>query len=151
MSLSLVLKILERLSLCAGLTLFGFSGGATAAEDYGVTRPVTVQITNATSKAALRCQLILAHFVTYEADALAKGQETTLELLRGDQDGTLIFSGKDGRQMALENLLCGFDDDWGETQKDLNLAQLRDGSSNRLEIICSGADRLTCQAAQTSK
>ena len=150
MSLSLVLKIVERLSLCAGLTLFGLSGGA-ATEDYGVTRPVTVQITNATSKAALRCQLILAHFVTYEADALAKGQEATLELLRGDQDGTLIFSGKDGRQMALENLLCGFDDDWGGTQNDLNLAQLRDGTSNRLQIICSGADRLTCRTAQTNK
>ncbi len=150
MSLSLVLKIVERLSLYAGLTLFGFSGGA-AAEDYGVTRPVSVQITNATSKAALRCQLILAHFVTYEADALAKGQEATLELLRGDQDGTLIFSGRDGRQMALENLLCGFDDDWGGTQNDLNLAQLRDGTSNRLQIICSGADRLTCQAAQTNR
>jgi hypothetical protein len=149
-SISLILKFVERLSLCAGLTLFGFSGGA-AAEDYGVTRPVTVQITNATSKAALRCQLILAHFVTYEADALAKGQETTLELLRGDQDGTLIFSGKDGRQMALENLLCGFDDDWDGSQKDLNLAQLRGGTSNRLEIICSGADRLTCQAARTNK
>ena len=150
MSLSLVLKIVERLSLYAGLTLFGFSGGA-AAEDYGVTRPVSVQITNATSKAALRCQLILAHFVTYEADTLAKGQEATLELLRGDQDGTLIFSAKDGRQMALENLLCGFDDDWGRTRKNLSLAQLRDGTSNRLQIICSGADRLTCQTAQTNK
>ena len=150
MPLSLVLKIVVRLSLCAGLTLFAFSGSA-AAEDYGVTRPVAVQITNATSKAALRCQLILAHFVTYEASALAKGQEATLELLRGDQDGTLIFSGKDGRQMALENLLCGFDDDWGGTQKNLSLAQLRDGSSNRLQIICSGADKLACEAVPADK
>ena len=109
--------------------------------------PVTLQIMNATAGSPLRCQLILAHFVTQDAGRIDAGGQATIGLRRSIAGGTLIYSSNGGRHMALENVLCGRDDDRAARRYDLDLAALRNGSLSSLRVVCSGQEKLVCKTA----
>lgn len=113
--------------------------------------PVTLEIANATSDSALRCQFILAHFVTQEAATIGAGRMATVELRRMTTGGTLVFQRTSGEVMAVENVICGLDQDWAATRNDLVLARLRDGSRNRLHVVCGTSNGLSCAATQTDQ
>jgi hypothetical protein len=110
------------------------------------TEPVRLEIANAKSGSLVRCQLVLAHFVTLAPDKIGPDRHATIELQRDVQAGTLFYPREDGRPMALENVFCGLDDDWVATRNDLDLRRLRGGDGNRLLIVCDGEQGLLCVA-----
>lgn len=110
------------------------------------TEPVRLEIANAKSGSLVRCQLVLAHFVTLAPDKIGPDHHATIELQRDVQAGTLFYPREDGRPMALENVFCGLDDDWAATRNDLDLRRLRGGEGNRLLIVCDGEQGLACVA-----
>lgn len=105
--------------------------------------PVILTIENATAGPAVRCQLVLAHFVTHDLAPIPEGNTTAIDLRR-DADGTLLFQGG-GRSMAVENILCGLDDNWTASRNDLDLRTLRDGTLPALRVTCSTANTMTCR------
>ena len=111
------------------------------------TGPVRLEIANAKSGAMMRCQLVLAHFVTLAPDRIRPGHRATIELHRDVGAGTLFYRRADGQPMALETVLCGLDDDWAATRNDLDLRRLRGGEGDRLLIVCDGEQGLACAAA----
>jgi len=123
-----------------------FAGTATAAEPSGAHEPVALEVVNGARQATLRCQLILAHFVTHQALLLPAGQRDSIPLDRYRDDGALTFA-RAGRTMAVERLLCGLDDDWAGTAGDLDLGPLRDGRLSRLRLRCGDEAGFACGPA----
>jgi hypothetical protein len=110
------------------------------------TEPVRLEIANAKSGSLVRCQLVLAHFVTLAPDRIGPDHRATIELQRDVRAGTLFYRRADGPPMALETVLCGLDDDWAATRNDLDLRRLRGGEGDRLLIVCEGEQGLACAA-----
>ncbi len=104
--------------------------------------PVRLEIANAKAAALLRCQLVLAHFVTLAPAPIGPAGRVAFELRR-DPDGSLFYPHAEGPPMALENVLCGLDEDWTATRNDLDLRPLR-GGEERLLIVCDGERGLAC-------
>lgn len=116
----------------------GASGPGAGAE------PVTLEIANGAPDSELRCQLVLAHFVTADAATVRAGGTARVELLRQTGGGTLLVPRGAGQEpMAVENVICGLDGDWAATRNDVVLARLRDGSRDRLLVVCDGS---SCRA-----
>lgn len=110
------------------------------------TEPVRLEIANAKSESLVRCQLVLAHFVTLAPDRIRPNHRATIGLQRDVRAGTLFYPREDGPPMTLENVLCGLDDDWVATRNDLDLRRLRRGEGDRLLIVCDGEQSLACVA-----
>ncbi len=95
---------------------------------------------------ALRCQLVLAHFVTVALEPIPSGQTMVLELLQKPEDRTLLYKRDDGPLMAVENILCGLDDDWAATRENVNLAILRGDGVPAMRIVCAGSGPNLCRS-----
>ncbi len=108
---------------------------------------VALEIRNAGVGSPLRCTILLAHFVTLEAGEAAPGEALRLSLIRGGGDAVLFVRGAGGKQMAVENILCGVSEDWSRTRSDVPLLDLRDPGRGALQVACSLAGRLRCRAS----
>lgn len=96
--------------------------------------------------AAVRCLLMLGHWVTQDVPVLAPGAATTLALLRQPEDGALYLLRADGRRrMMVETLVCGDDARWWETRSEVTLQPLREGAPH-LDAACRLEQRLSCAA-----
>lgn len=118
--------------------------GITAAADDPA--PIVLEIANETASYVLRCQLVLAHFMTRDLKAAAPGKTLEVDLLREGATGTLLRSDLDGRLVPVENVFCGADVDWVATRNDLDLTRLRAGDLRRLRIVCADRNGLSCAA-----
>ncbi|MBX6321869.1 MAG: hypothetical protein IRY94_08580 [Rhodospirillaceae bacterium] len=108
---------------------------------------VTVEIHNAGST-AMRCLLMLGHWVTRDLPLLAPGATTALAFDRQAEDGALYLLRDDGRRrMMVETLLCGADARWWETRAPVPLDALREGAGRRLAATCRVEERVRCRAA----
>lgn len=141
-------RILRPAVLALLVVAFGIPGFGAAAAGQDKT-PVVLQITNDSGR-ALRCQLVLAHFMTRDLKLAAPGDGIAVDLLRETETGTLLRSDVDGRWVPVENVLCGVDADWVATRNDLDLTDLREGGARRLRIDCSARNGLSCMAAQAA-
>jgi hypothetical protein len=113
--------------------------------------PVVLKIDNNTNDAVLRCQLVLAHFMTGDLAPAAPGQMIEIDLQRDAATSTMLYLGPGGRLVAVENVLCGADDDWMATRNDINLTPLRAGVTQQLQIVCTERGELSCTADATPK
>jgi len=91
------------------------------------------------AESRLRCQLVLAHFVTQDIPPIPPGNKFVIALERDVDEGTLIFRHAGGQSMAIENVLCGLMGAWRETRADLDLTDLRAGETAELRIVLGGA------------
>ncbi len=75
------------------------------------------------------------------------GQSRDIAFTRVVDTGSLIVNAADGREMEVENLLCGADSDWARTRGDVPLLPLRATTASRLEALCGARPRLRCDVA----
>jgi hypothetical protein len=106
-----------------------------------------VRIVNGAESDVLRCQLVLAHFMTRDLPAVAPGREVEVGLWWEAATGTLFHGDAGGRKTAVENLLCGADRDWTATRNDMDLTRLREGGVGHLRIVCRERSGLLCTVA----
>lgn len=116
-----------------------------------VLEPVVLKITNKTENDTLRCQLLLAHFMTGDAAQATTGWVIEVGMLREVATSTLLYLGPGDRLVAVENMLCGADDDWQATRKNIDLTPLRAGGTRLLQITCTDRGGLFCTADATAK
>ena len=116
-----------------------------AAERDGDHVPVRLDIRNDAADAVLRCQVVLAHFVTLADRRLAPGETRELDLQRAAPSGALFVPGEDGRLMAVENIYCGLDERWDGTRVALDLTPLREPARQRLGVACAAARTPLCR------
>ncbi len=104
---------------------------------------VSIEVANESGQ-LLRCQFLLAHWMTSAALVLEPGDSARLILGRA-ADGAL-FQRKAGeaRPFPVESLLCGADQDFGSSRQDLDLSPLRRRQSDALAVRCSGDAVLSC-------
>jgi hypothetical protein len=115
-----------------------------AAEPAGDRAPVRLSIQN-DADAVLRCQVVLAHFVTLADHRLPPGTVRELDLERAAPSGALYVSGDDGRPMAIEAIYCGLDERWDGTRAALDLTPLREPDRQRLAVACAGVQTPLCR------
>ena len=106
---------------------------------------VLVKVRNASQQHVFHCQLILAHFVTEDVQDVPPGAEVQIRLVREINDGTL-YRVNDFSPMAVERILCGVQGRWGETQRELRIALLRQGGTATLEFDCGESGSTQCEA-----
>ena len=106
---------------------------------------VLVKVRNASQQHVFHCQLILAHFVTEDVRDVPPGAEVQIRLVREMNDGTL-YRVNDFSPMAVERILCGVQGRWGETQRELRIALLRQGGTATLEFDCGESGSTQCEA-----
>jgi hypothetical protein len=134
------------------LAVVGVAAGPPAARADGYTSatagdfaPIELEIRNDTA-AALRCVVILAHFITRTPDTLAPGEALTLVLDRDAATGALGYGSHNGQPMLIENILCGRDDAWDATRTDIPLTSIRVGVEEAYGVACTIEGRVTCSA-----
>ena len=138
--------------LAVAIGLLGFVIASQGSVAHGEERaPVVLKIANGTENAVLRCQLVLAHFMTGELAPAAPGRVIDIDLQRDAATSTLLYIGPGNRLIAVENVLCGADGDWAATRNDLDLTSLREGSTWTLQVICADRGGLSCTADVTTK
>ena len=115
-----------------------------AAERYGDRVPVRLRLSNEAVNMTVRCQIVLAHFVTLADYRIVPGASRELELQREESSGALIVSRDDGRPMAIESIYCGLDGRWDETRADLPLNGLRDRARDHVDMICVDSGSPVC-------
>lgn len=108
------------------------------------TRPVRLRITNASPDHGLRCLLSIAHFITRDIALIAAGGHVDIDLQRGVKNHTLYYQEHTTPLMAVENIYCGLDQAWTETQRNLNLSALRRGNRFSQHVICTANGALVC-------
>ena len=106
---------------------------------------VLVKVRNASQQYVFHCQLILAHFVTEDVRDVPPGTEVQIRLVRAMNDGTL-YRVNEFSPMAVERILCGVQGRWGETQRELKIALLRQGDAATLEFDCGESGSTQCEA-----
>jgi hypothetical protein len=104
---------------------------------------VTLSIRNDDVR-ALRCMVVFAHWVTTDFGPIASGKAATVAMTRGPQPGALHIARFDGRPMMIENIVCGTEQDWGNSFDQLPLAQVRDGATSAYQIECRAEPRVVC-------
>lgn len=105
---------------------------------------VRLSLANETG-AALRCQFLLAHWMTSESWVLAPGDRLALTLGR-TQEGVLFQShAEEPRPFPVEALLCGRDAAFADTRRALDLSALRVGASRALHLVCVATGSLICR------
>jgi hypothetical protein len=122
----------------ASLLLLLLSLGAARAD-----APIALAIRNDGS-VALRCMILFGHWITQDIGPIPPGGSARLSLWRGLPAGALYIPRFDGRQMMIENLICGSDDAWAETYDQIPLLPLRTGSGHGFRTDCSPAGRIAC-------
>ncbi len=126
----------------AGLSALILLAACTAATPQRA--PLALAIRNTDPTEPMRCVMVVAHFVSVDVPLVAPGETIRLDFSRVVDTGSLIVAAADGRDMEVENLLCGSDDRWSETRGDLPLLPLRAATTSRLEAACRLVPRLGC-------
>lgn len=126
--------MLKTLSLLLLLT-----AACTAAADE-----VALSVANDGAK-TLRCQIIYAHWVTFDLPKLDPGSYVQFDVQRDGETRELYVPREpDGRRMMLEGVLCGADDDWSETLTLLDLEAVKRGDALAFERRCAVDAQLAC-------
>ncbi|MGF1627200.1 MAG: hypothetical protein ACFCVH_20145 [Alphaproteobacteria bacterium] len=113
------------------------------APPHGGFAPVTVDLKNESPR-AMRCVVLLAHFVTRTPDPVASGGEVSLMFERQPGSGVLAYGSHAGSPMLVENLLCGADHDWDGTRADIPLTTIRSGNASAYVVTCRLEGRVVC-------
>ena len=109
--------------------------------------PLTLILRNTDDSESLRCVLVVAHFVSVDVGLVQPGASREIDFTRVVATGSLIVNAADGREMEVENLLCGADTRWTETRGDVPLLPLRSATAAEMEVTCGLASRLSCTLA----
>jgi hypothetical protein len=88
---------------------------------------------------SIRCQFVLAHFVTYDFEKVLPNDTLSIPVILRQSDRT-IFYVYAGKRMAVEDLFCGLDAHWSSTRKELTLTPLQSMLDESLDFDC-GLDR----------
>jgi hypothetical protein len=130
--------------LCFWLVLL-VSGTAEAKSEYQFNdpNPVYVSITNFHVSESVRCQFVLAHFVTYDPPVLLSG-ETLVVPITLEQDNSTLFLLDYGKPMAIEDLFCALDSAWSDTLSELSLAPLQNSTAENLTFSCGIELQFSC-------
>lgn len=123
-----------RLWLAAAL-LLGAATALAGGDEPGAMRPVGLTIRNDSAE-TLRCTALLAHFMSEDLGRLAPGASLTVALRRDAARGILALAPREGRDVPLENLLCGRDAAWTQSTGELPLAAARSGAAGRFAGRC---------------
>jgi hypothetical protein len=107
--------------------------------------PIYVSITNFHASESVRCQFVLAHFVTYDPPILLPGETLVTSITRGQDDSTL-FLVQSGKAMAVEDLFCALDSAWSDTRMELSLAALQTNTTPHLVFSCGIEPEFSCVA-----
>ena len=83
----------------------------------------TIVISNNHIDQSVRCQFVLAHFVTYDPVNIAPNDALLIPVELRNSDRTIFYLYA-GTYMAIEDLLCGFDSNWSLTRRELALTPL---------------------------
>lgn len=94
-------------------------------------------------QAPLRCQLLLAHWMSESLAPLAPGAETRLTLGRDAAGQLFLERAGEARPFHLEALVCGAD--LGTARRHLDLSALRRGEAAGLVARCDPADEPPCR------
>ena len=116
------------------------SGSEISLEDY---YPLRILISNQHENDAVRCQLVLAHFVTYDLNRIEPGNEISISVVLSPIDSTLFYN-HSGKLMAIEDLFCGLHSDWSITRQELSLTPLQDRESASLSFRCTVDSGFLC-------
>ncbi|GAB5468566.1 MAG: hypothetical protein Kilf2KO_15960 [Rhodospirillales bacterium] len=103
-----------------------------------------IDLTNAGER-ELRCQYLLAHWMSGEILRIAPGESVTLVIYRSAEGALYLRQIDDPRPLYVESLLCGPDLGFGEDRQQIDLSPLRQGASRRLAVSCATAPPL-CRA-----
>lgn len=93
---------------------------------------------------ALRCVMVMAHFMSAELGEAVPGVPLDIGLQRDASQGTLFVLSDDGRRQMVENIICGAADDWSATRSDLALQDLRHATETHSVFRCRIAGRVHC-------
>ena len=121
--------------VCFCSVLFN-SGIAEAKDQHQVFDPISVyvSITNFHPSEPVRCQFVLAHFVTYDPPILSSG-ETLVTSISLEQDSSTLFLVHTDKPMAIEDLFCALDSDWSDTRLELSLTPLQNAAKTHLAFL----------------
>ena len=142
--MGLYLKL--QICFCAALFII-FQALAYGDDDREAYLLRNVQVKNQQSHDEIRCQLILAHFVTYDFSKLSSGQSLDFSIILRVPDRTLFFV-HEKRSMAIENLLCGLDTNWSITKTELPLAFFKTTNKQSLVFECVFNTTFACNIAR---
>ncbi len=93
----------------------------------------------------LRCQIIYAHWVTFDLPTLEPGDRVQFTVQRDAATRELFVPREpDGRRMMLEGVLCGADDDWSGTLTLLDLEAVKRSEDLAFERRCAIGTQLAC-------
>ncbi|SMF57300.1 hypothetical protein SAMN06265365_10478 [Tistlia consotensis] len=107
-------------------------------------KPVTLTLRNDSAE-VLRCTAVEAHFMSEPVGTLAAGEKLTIDLRRDAASGTLALKPRGGRDVPLENILCGRDAAWTESKGELPLIRVRGDKAARFDGRCGVANgRVQC-------
>lgn len=107
-------------------------------------KPVTLTIRN-DSPETLRCAAVLAHFMSETLGAIGPGDHLAVTLRRDAATGALALAPRAGRDVPLENILCGRDTAWTASKGDMPLSAVRGVAATRFEAHCDLSDgRVIC-------
>lgn len=95
----------------------------------------------------LRCEAILAHFVTMPLFTIPRHQSAAITLRRDLQQGTLSLGEHKGSPMMLENILCAVDTQWTATKTDLPILDIRANPADHFSFSCKRVGRFLCSPA----
>ena len=109
--------------------------------------PLALTLHNIDGVESLRCVIILAHFVSVDIGVIEPGETQDIDFTRVVDTGSLIVNAADGREMEVENLLCGSDSQWTQTRGDVPLLPLCATTQRRLTAACGSRPRLHCDVA----
>jgi hypothetical protein len=105
--------------------------------------PVYVSITNFHASESIRCQFVLAHFVTYDPPSLLPG-ETLVVPITLEQDNSELLLVIHDKPMAIEDLFCALDSAWSDTRLELSLAPLQSSTTANLTFSCGIEPQFSC-------
>ena len=130
--------------LCLWLVLLD-SGIAEAKSEYQFIDPNSayVSITNFHASESVRCQFVLAHFVTYDPPILLSGETLVLPITLG-QDNSTLFLVDSSKPMAIEDLFCALDSAWSDTRLELSLVPLQSSTTAYLTFFCGIELQFSC-------
>ena len=101
--------------------------------------PRSIVIVNSHMTHSIRCQFVLAHFVTYDFVKVLPNDTLSIPVILRQSDRT-IFYVYSGKHMAVEDLFCGLDAHWSSTRTELTLTPLQSMLGESLGFDC-GLDR----------
>jgi hypothetical protein len=104
---------------------------------------VTLRIANDGAQ-ALRCVLLFGHWVTLELGIIEAGASQALAMMRDAGDGSLYVLRDDGRELMIENVVCGADRSWTETFGQIPLLPVRASRERTFRTSCRIDERVNC-------